>query len=466
MDELNNVNKNYQDNLIVIWSKYTTDFYKSLLELQKEYFEDVLYIKKRKSIAQKGISDISWIPVKFPIQFLENKLLELCGEIIKNRIEKVLLEKDEDFEGNVIYRDIKNNIEIASEFLVMKQDDDLKQDRFFSIKYQDRYFVSDEIDSHIKIIKKIEDDNKELNVVEDFALHTESQIQLVLNAMKLQEEALNDVDNCIVSFEDIAKLRIIHHIICNRILSDEGWGNFVGIINAHQQLKYDFIRDLDVLKGNVLIVPKEKQESDSVMTSIINRYCKRKALRNHDAYLDEIEEDKEGYTYMGQKIEKIIFLFDTIQSGTSTIRNLQFYFENYDKTIFGNVKNQHVVYHCRGKEIKLETIIKKNHPTVEIVALYGSKAGIINVEQYLESNIHISNKKVICVKEITRIADKDFMEKVQQVYNKNYTIAEDDFPVIREFNQPKKNAFPKDNLEGDNIASIFVKKKEHSDNVI
>lgn len=466
MNELKNVHKNYQDNLIVIWSKYTTDFYKSVLELQKEYFEDVLYIKKRKTILQKGISDISWIPVKLPIQFLENKLLELCGETIKDRIEKVLLEKDEDFEGNVVYRDIKNNIEIPSEFLVMKQDDDLKKDIFFSIKYQDRYFVSNEIDSYIKIMRKIEDDNKELNVVEDFALHTESQIQLVLDAMKLQEEELNDIDNCIVSFNDIAKLRIIHHILCNKILTDERWGNFIGIINAHQQLKYDFIKNLEVLKGNVLIVPKEKQESDSVMTSIINRYCKRRAIRNHDAYLDEIGENQEGYTYMGQKIEKIIFLFDTIQSGTSTIRNLQFYFEYYDKTTLGNVKNQHVVYYYRGKEIKLETIIEKNHPTVEIVALYGSKVGIINVEQYLESNVHINNKKVICMKEITRIADKDFMDKVQQVYNKNYTIEENDFPVIREFNQPKKNAFPKDNLAGDNIASIFVKKKEHSNIVI
>ena len=162
MNELKNVHKNYQDNLIVIWSKYTTDFYKSVLELQKEYFEDVLYIKKRKTIVQKGISDISWIPVKLPIQFLENKLLESCGETIKDRIEKVLLEKDEDFEGNVVYRDIKNNIEIPSEFLVMKQDDDLKKDRFFSIKYQDRYFVSNEIDSYIKIMRKIEDANENL----------------------------------------------------------------------------------------------------------------------------------------------------------------------------------------------------------------------------------------------------------------------------------------------------------------
>lgn len=466
INELTNVDMNYQDNLIVIWAKYATNFYESVLKLQKEYFEDVLYIKKRKTIAQKRICDISWIPVKLPIQFLENKLPELCGGTIGDHIEKVLLEKDEDFEGNVVYKDKKNSIEIMSEFLALEKEDDLKQVRFYAIKYQNKYFASNEIDSYIKLINKIEDDNKKLNDIVDFALHTEAQIQLVLDAMKLQKSALNDIENCIVNFNDIAKLRIIHHILCNKILTDEKWKNFIGIINAHQQLKYDFIKDLDVLKGNVLIVPKEKQESDSVITSIINGYCKKDAIRNHDAYLDEVEENLEGYTYMGQKIEKIVFLFDTIQSGTSTIRNLQFYFENYDRVACGGVKNQHIVYHCRGVEIKLEKIIERNNPIVEIVALYGSKIGIINVEQYLKSNVHINNKKVICVKEITKIADKNFMDKVRQVYSKDYNIEEKDYPVIREFNQPKKNVFPKDNLVGDNIASIFIKKKEHSDIII
>lgn len=464
INELTNVDKNYQDNLIVIWAKYATDFYESVLKLQKEYFEDVLYIKKRKTIAEKGICDISWIPVKLPIQFLENKLPELCGGTIGDHIEKVLLEKDEDFEGNIVYKDINNSIEIMPEVLLMEKEDDLKKERFFAIKFQDKYFVSNEIDSYIKLINKIEDDNKELNVIEDFALHSESQIQLVVDAMQLQERALSDIDNSKVSFNDIAKLRIIHHILCNKILTDERWKNFLGIINAHQQLKYDFIKDLDELKGNVLIVPKERQESDSVMTSIINRYCKKGAVRNHDVYFDEIEENDEGYTYMGQKIEKIIFLFDTIQSGTSTIRNLQFYFEHYDRDGIGGVKNQHVVYHCRGEEIKLETIIEKNHPIVEIVALYASKVGKKNVEKHLKSNVYINNKEVICAKEITRIADENFMEKVRQVYSKDYTIEENDFPVIREFNQPKKNAFPIDNLVGGNIASVFVKKKEHPAN--
>ena len=34
------------------------------------------------------------------------------------------------------------------------------------------------------------------------------------------------------------------------------------------------------------------------------------------------------------------------------------------------------------------------------------------------------------------------------------------FPIIREFNQPKRNIFPNELLNPDNIASLFVKKSE------
>lgn len=464
MDELNAVPENYQDNLIAIWSKYTADFYENVLEFQKEYFEDVRYIKKRKDIFQKRICDICWLPVKLSIQFLENKLLELCGERIKGHGEYILLEKSEDFEGNIFYKNVQDNTEIALDSIIEDGEEDWKKESFFAIKYQDKYIVSSEIDSYIKLIRKIEEGNKDLNAIETFASHTETQIQIVLEAMKLQEGALTDIENCVAGFDEIARLRIMHHILCNKILTDDRWKNFIDIINAHQQLKYSYIKDLDVLKEGVLIVPKERQESDSVMTSIINVYCKKNATRNHDVYFNEIGENDEGYTYMGKKIEKIIFLFDTIQSGTSTVRNLRFYFEDYDKSVLDGVKNQHIVYYYNHVEIRLETIIEKNNPSVEIVALYGSKEGITKVEQYLNDNVYINNKKAICRKGINRIADKDFVDKAREIYDGACTIEENDFPIIREFNQPKKNVFPKDNLMSENIASIFVKKKEHPNN--
>ncbi len=47
-----------------------------------------------------------------------------------------------------------------------------------------------------------------------------------------------------------------------------------------------------------------------------------------------------------------------MQSGASTIRTLKFYFEEYSKTSLDNVQNQHIIYYCKGMEIKLETIIE------------------------------------------------------------------------------------------------------------
>ena len=466
MNELQHKSNNYQDNLICIWLKYSNNIYENMLMLQKLYFDDVFYIKKRRTIDEKRIRDISWLPIKLPTCFLEDKLLELCDVTISGNIEKVLLERKENFNGNIVYKIVKDDIEIAPETLTIVKEERLQQERFFAVKYQERYFASSEIDGYIKLIRKIEDGNKELKKIEDFASNTESQIQLVLEAMKLQEKALNDIENCIVDFDSIARLRIFHHIIYNNIFTNDKWGNFISVINGHQQLKYEFIKELELLTENILIVPKEKQESDSALTSIINTYYRKSSTRTRDLYFSEIAEDNDGYTYRGQKIEKIIFLFDTIQSGTSTIRNLRFYFEDYDKRVIENVLNNHIVYYCNGREIRLEKIIERNHPIVEVIALYGSQEGKLNVETYMSSNKYISNKNLICLKEIEKVADKDFIDKVQQVYGKrSITIEENSFPIIREFNQPKKNAFPKDNLIGENIASIFVKKKELSRSV-
>lgn len=466
MNELQHKSNNYQDNLICIWLKYSNNICENMTTLQKLYFDDVLYIKKRRTIDEKRIRDISWLPIKLPTCFLEDKLLELCDVTISGNIEKVLLEKNENFDGNIVYKIAKDDIEIPPEVLTIVKEDQLQQERFFAVKYQERYFASSEIDGYIKLIGKIEDSNKDLKRMEDFALYTDSQIQLVLEAMKLQENALNDIENCMVDFDSIARLRIFHHIIYNNIFTNAKWGNFISVVNGHQQLKYEFIKELEVLTENILIVPKEKQESDSALTSIINIYYRKSSTRTRDLYFSEIVEDNDGYTYRGKKIEKIIFLFDTIQSGTSTIRNLRFYFEDYDKPVVENVLNNHIVYYCNGKEIRLEKIIERNHPIVEVLALYGSKEGKLNVETYMGSNKYLSNEKLTCVKEIEKVADKDFIDRVQKVYgDRNITIQENNFPIIREFNQPKKNAFPKDNLVGKNIASIFVKKKELSRNV-
>lgn len=461
MNELESNSDHYQDIMIQIWLKKSENIYENMLLLQETYFRDICYIKKRKEIANKKIIDISWIPIMLPIQILQDKVVELCGENLEGDIKYILLEVEEDFEGNKSYKNIETDSEILFESLVICEDDILEQEKFYSVYCQNKYYVSREIDNYIRLINKINDTNKELHKLDDFLICSEMQLQVVLEAMKLQEKALQDVSDCFVDFDSISRLRIIHHVICNMILRNNQWKNFIEIINKHQILGYEFLKTQNLFEDNVLVVPKERQESDSAMNSIINSYLKRKSVRNHDYYHSEIGFEQDEYTYRGQKINKIIFLFDTLQSGTSTIRNLKFYFENYDKPIFENVQNQHMRYTCNGNEIKLEIIIEKNHPMVEVVVLYGSKEGKRKVEEYLISNPFIDNKTVTCIREINRVADIEFINKVHMVYKPSLiTIEENQFPIIREFNQPKKNAFPQDNLTSENIASIFVKKKE------
>lgn len=467
MNELQSNSNHYQDIMIQSWLKESENIYENMLALQETYFNDICYIKKRREIANKKIIDISWIPIMLPIQILQDKVVELCGESLEGDIEYILLEVEEDFDGNTVYKNLETDSEILSEALVICETGVLEQEKFYTVYWQNKYYVSHEIDNYIRLIRKINEGNKGLHKLDEFLVCSEIQLQVVLEAMKLQEKALQDVSDCLVDFDSIARLRIIHHVICNMILRNNQWTNFVEIINSHQRLRYEFSRTRNLLEDNVLVVPKERQESDSAMTSIINLYLRRDSVRNHDYYNSEIGLEQGEYTYRGQKINKIIFLFDTLQSGTSTIRNLKFYFENYDKPVFEGVQNQHMVYVCNGNEIKLETIIEKNQPVVEVVALYGSREGKRKVEEYLVSNSFINNKTVTCIREINRVADADFINKVCMVYNSSLiTIEENNFPVIREFNQPKRNAFPKDNLTSENIASIFVKKKEFMNGIL
>lgn len=465
VEELKQVDNSYQNALIQSWLKHSDNVYENMAKLQELYFEDTLYIKKRKDIANKRISDISWIPVVLSDYLLVEALHKLCGATIEDKVELVLLEIEEDFEGNIVYKCAGTNKEIIYENIKIEDKDDFYQGKTYSIKWKDEYFISHEIDNYIRLIRKINDGNRGLHKIESFFICTESQIQIIMEAMKLQEKALRDIAGCKADFDSIARLRIIHHVICNNILNNNQWTNFIEVLNGHQQLKYDFSKETNWPENNILIVPKERQESDSALTSIINMYLKKNAVRNHDFYFSEIGLNQEGYTYREQKIEKIVFLFDTLQSGTSTIRNLKFYFEEYSKTSLDNVQNQHIIYYCKGMEIKLETIIEKNNPIVEVLVLYGSEEGKTNVEKYLSSNPYINSKTVTCMRKIDKIANKDFMNKVFEVYNKSFLNIEDNyFPIIREFNQPKRNAFPKDNLLSENIASIFVKKKEFTKN--
>lgn len=71
----------------------------------------------------------------------------------------------------------------------------------------------------------------------------------------------------------------------------------------------------------------------------------------------------------------------------------------------------------------------------------------------------IKNKIVTCLCEINRVVDDEFMAKVFELYGKSrINIEVGCFPIIREFNQPKKNAFPRDNLSSENADSNIILK--------
>lgn len=457
ISKMNSVTSFFQDTLISFWLEKVNNVNSFLLNLTDSYFNDINYIRHKNDIEDKRIEDIYWLPYKFPVNFIINKINSICKTEEKDF--KVI-----EIEGRKTINDeiefFYNKQKIENKFLeksISNNDEHI----YYGFKKGKKYYINDKAIPFLRVLSNIHQKNEDIKSKSDLAFCKHSEIKNICEKMQLQKDALIPKQMRYYSdFNTIATLRIIHHVIFNSF-DKAKWNLFNKLIEKHKPVSYiktiennSYIFD----EENTLYVPKEDRSQCGTLSEI-NDYIRNKARRDLGLYINQLKINDGLYCLDDTEIKKIVFVFDTLQSGTSTKDYLNLFFYPDE-----NSKKKNPKYYCEQKEISLKQIIETNKPKIQILFLYATEEGKQNIKDYLGNHEFIKNSEIVCLQNIdVAPVDERFCNRIQEIYDfsDEREIPKPRFyPIIREFNQPKRNMFPSKLLNPDNIASLFVKKPE------
>lgn len=457
ISKMNSVKSFFQDTLISFWLEKVNNVNSFLLNLTDSYFNDINYIRHKNDIEDKRIEDIYWLPYKFPVNFIINKINSICKTEEKDF--KVI-----EIEGRKTINDeiefFYNKQKIENKFLeksISNNDEHI----YYGFKKGKKYYINDKAIPFLIVLSNIHQKNEDIKSKSDLAFCKHSEIKNICEKMQLQKDALIPKQMRYYSdFNTIATLRIIHHVIFNSFDKNK-WNILYKSLEKHQIVSY-----FEAIENNsfyfdeegTLYVPKEDRSQCGTLSEI-NDYIRDKTRRDLGLYINQLKINDGLYCLDDTEIKKIVFVFDTLQSGTSTKDYLNLFFYPDE-----NSKKKTPKYYCEEKEISLKQIIETNKPKIQILFLYATEEGKQNIKDYLGNHEFIKNAEIICLQNIdVAPVDERFCNSIQEIYDfsDEREIPKPGFyPIIREFNQPKKNIFPSKLLNPDSIASLFVKKPE------
>lgn len=306
---------------------------------------------------------------------------------------------------------------------------------------------------------------------------TINQFKDIKGYMELHKDALMAEDageKVFLDFDSMVVYRLVHNLIWNKISKDK-WNSFYKIIMHHQKLKFSDIADDIVFQRkeeNALYVPKDNSGSDGTLCRTYFEYLVDKTKRERNSiYSPKItfDEGESKYKIREKVIEKIVFLFDNICSGTGSCNALAFYLNKEELVSSGWDESKKTImrmsqqkYQVNDEIVPVHKIIEMNKITeINVHSYYGTEAGVRRIESLLEKcaydNVKVDYKHKI-TKYYMQIADE-----VKKIWSETPDTTRDYCTFIREFNQPKKNVFPSKMLEdaGKSIC-LFVKKSEQN----
>lgn len=455
-----NTKSSYQNQIINNWIKNTNNPDTNLIEIQSKFFSNLGYTSNQSDIRNAHLKGLFLYPLKF-----DEKLVN----VIINKKFKFGVEQTYDFFKSRVttsFDGVNKNIEIdgviqnSRDVIYYDEDEDsIDGEEFFVIKTSDsKLHVSKSIDSLGKLNEKIVRENEKLIDYDSITKISEIQINYVMEHIKLHEKALISYSHNNLSFNSVSRIRLINNILYYRLYNDSKWEKLLEILALHKKITFETITNIvDSSVTGVLYVPKEVNESDSVFSSIVPTYLKNGYARTPDIYYNQLELVNSEYNLRGHKISEITILFDTLQSGTSTIRTLDFYFEKYGENYIGNQPNRTIIYYSNGKPVQLIEILRTNNAKLKVIFLNGTSEGKQKIEEYFTKlSIQV---EITCPNNITLKADEKLINLSNELYG-SCGLNIGNYPIIREFNQPKKNVFPNEMLDVERIFSLFVKKKE------
>lgn len=459
----------YQNGLILTWLKGIpiTERISALSEFIDTFTKDTEYVNKDYNL---DIANLKWLAFELPCEEILSCIFNnVDKEIVLNSTKDIIKRKRK--KNCYIY--VNSNNEEIDENKIIKND----LDDGDCLHYQGNYYLDDRLQKGLKIRDRIRDINDNLNPYEEFIDPTNTKLpSLIVDKIKLQDNILLSLDGVECNDKSNHYIRILNHLFIYDITVKKQ-DDLMKLISYHKETNYkEACNEVkSMFKPNVLFIPKEKYSTDNTLTRIFENYLREEKYRKHSLYLHELAFYKGKYCIEKKEIKKICFIFDTVLSGKQTVDNLKNYFSEAGKA----KKDRSNKYNCEGKEIPIKDIMNQNNID-SVTCVFLNYAHID--ETNIDTNNGKNNKdnswqdkvegffKSIDVKyEIEKIHEIDFgnnnaqiFKLAKQVYGK-IEIDEDKtfFPLIREFNMPKKAVFPKKCMKDPRLIScLFGLKKE------
>lgn len=462
----------YQNGLILKWLKSipTTERISAISKFINTFAEDTDYVNNDYNL---DITNLKWLAFELPCE-------EILSCIFNNADMEIVLNSTKD----IIKRKKNRNIYVNSkkeeidENKIIKNDlDENDLDEGDCLRYQGNYYLNDRLQKGLKIRDLIRDINDNLNSYEKYIDPNSIRLpSLIVDKIKQQDNILLSLDGVECNDKSNYYIRILNHLFIYGI-TVEKQKDLMELIYYHKETHYkeacNKVKSMD--KSNVLFVPKEKYSTDNTLTRIYENYLREEKFREHSLYLHELAFYKGKYCIEKKEIKKICFIFDTVLSGKQTVDNLKNYFPEAGRKI----KDRSNKYYCKGQKVSIKEIMLKNNiDSVTCVFLNYAHIDKTNIDTDNDNNKKDNSwqgkvddffKSIDVKYEIEKIHEIDFgnnnaqiFKLAKQLYGK-IEIDEDKafFPLIREFNMPKKAVFPKKCMKNPRLIScLFGLKKE------
>ena len=448
------------NNIIDCWLDFCDDKQKCFDAFFKDYGDQISYIFDSDALYEKKYKGEYLIPGILSEELL--KKLELDEKLFMYKLDQCNLKIDYLQEKNIITDSshVKLNDFIIED--ISGEDVNIFEGNFFALinDAEKKIYVGSQVNYFYLVIEKIKKIKQGALSEADITIISESDVKSISKQMLCFKDAFENIHPRI-PIESVARYRLINHMMFLKP-SKADIKNWLSLIKKHE------IEDFSVVKkrcpigetAGVLYVPKDRSRAQSTLKHINNRYFNNPIERNLvDIYDQTIEKIGNNY-YTGLKeIKKVVLLFDNIQNGKSTKETIDKYINDKEYT----TSDTSMVFVCNGNVISLSEILNSNRCKIEIFSIYAADTGIRNVKNYVKEQYpNMSIKVLDPIRKLTSVVNKTDIELINKLYPGKLAggIRENQYLVVREYNQPKLNIRCDKLLEIERVVAIFCKRKE------
>ena len=334
-----------------------------------------------------------------------------------------------------------------------------------------KYYYGNEVKKYYELSDQIKELCKfsEISQITDDI--TEDEIRSIKDKMECFKDALESIHPGI-NMMSITRYRLLHHILYLRLynlnLSNSDIKEWIKLINHHDTLKYDIIQKSDLFKNtdNILYIPKDNLSSQATLRFINDRYILNHTRRGIDIFSQNISKVENKYYVNKKEIKELIFIFDNILSGTSTNNTIDYHLSG------SNTNKKMMKYTCNNDIISIKDIISANKDSkISIFSIYASEDGKTKIKNNLSSKYKNLNINLLeSLGKIKAKATSDDIELIGRIFGneicsdkESWIVDENNYLIVREFNQPKKNIMPREIMDINKRIAIFCFKAEIED---